>query len=221
MQTIQQFRKYASFKYSDLLCVRENSVVPDTAQCSKFRPCSAKASIQLRPNTAIVTQETSQIKQRLLRNHIISIGFFDACFTSHWKHFQFDPIQLQPIHTPSLFDALHVKTCDRWLLRLLHLEPSVGRPRQQWDDMLKTFCQYQRVGEWELAAQDACHWETLMPEFINFSIGSCRSKFERQIPLLCTCNSFSPVHFVGRLRACTFHSLTGSLNFPSMVGMQG
>ena len=51
VQTIQQFRKYASLKNSDLLCLRENSVVPDTAQCLKFRPCSAKASIQLRPNT--------------------------------------------------------------------------------------------------------------------------------------------------------------------------
>ena len=47
----------------------------------------------------------SQIKHRFFRNHIISIGFFDACFTSHWEHFQFFPIQLQPIHTPSLFDA--------------------------------------------------------------------------------------------------------------------
>ena len=90
VQTIQQFREYASFKNLELVCLRENSVVPDTAQCFKFRPCSAKASIQLRPNTAIVTQETSQIKQRLFRNHIISIVFFfDACFTSHWKHFQF------------------------------------------------------------------------------------------------------------------------------------
>ena len=76
VQTIQQFREYASFKNLELVCLRENSVVPDTAQCFKFRPCSAKASIQLRPNTAIVTQETSQIKQRLFRNHIISIVFF-------------------------------------------------------------------------------------------------------------------------------------------------
>ena len=76
VQTIQQFREYASFKNLELVCLRENSVVPDTAQCFKFRPCSAKASIQLRPNTAIVTQETSQIKRRLFRNHIISIVFF-------------------------------------------------------------------------------------------------------------------------------------------------
>ena len=89
------------------------------------------------------------------------------------------------------------KTCDRWLLRLLHWNLVLVAPRQQWDDMLKTFCRYQRVGEWELAAQDPCNWERLMPEFINFSIGSCRSKFERQIPLLCTCNSFFTCAFRG------------------------
>ena len=50
----------------------------------------------------------SQIKQQLLPHHIMSIAFFDACFTSHWKHFQFVPVHLQPIPTPSLFDALHV-----------------------------------------------------------------------------------------------------------------
>ena len=33
---------------------------------------------------------------------------FWCVLTSHWEHFQFFPIQLQPIHTPSLFDALHV-----------------------------------------------------------------------------------------------------------------
>ena len=46
-----------------------------------------------------------------------------------------------------------------------------------------------------------------MPEFINFCIGSWRSTFERQIFLLCTGNSFSPVPFIGRFRACRFHSL--------------
>ena len=67
-------------------------------------------------------------------------------------------------------------TCDRWLPRLLHWKPigqrRAGRPRQQWDDMLRMFCRYKRLGEWEVAAQDGCNWETLMPQFINFCSGS-------------------------------------------------
>ena len=43
---------------------------------------------------------------------------------------------------------------------------------QQWDDMLKMFCRYKRLGAWELAARDGCNWETLMPEFIIFCSGS-------------------------------------------------
>ena len=65
---------------------------------------------------------------------------------------------------------------DRWLPRLLHWKPvgqrRVGRPRQQWDDMLRTFCRYKRLGEWELAARDGRNWETLMPDFIFFCSGS-------------------------------------------------
>ena len=104
---------------------------------------------------------------------------------------------------------------DRWLPRLLHWKPvgqcRVGRPRQQWDDMLRTFCRYKRLGEWELAARDGRNWQTLMPDFILFCSGSCRSTFERHILLLCTGTSFSPVPFMGCLRAYRFHSLTHSL----------
>ena len=53
--------------------------------------------------------------------------------------------------------------CDRWLPRLLHWkflgQPPIGRLRQQWDDMLRMFCRYQRLGECEMAARDACNWE--------------------------------------------------------------
>ena len=67
---------------------------------------------------------------------------------------------------------------------LTALEPigqrRVGRPRQQWDDMLRMFCRYKRLGEWELAARDGCNWETLLPEFIIFCNGPWRSTFERQ-----------------------------------------
>ncbi len=41
-------------------------------------------------------------------------------------------------------------------------------------------CRYQRLGEWQTAARDACNWEALMPETLHFCIGNCRSAFEKQ-----------------------------------------
>ena len=119
-----------------------------------------------------------------------------TCLEQHWK------LAHYAVNLPS----------DRWLPRLLHWKPvgqrRVGRPRQQWDDMLRTFCRYKPLGEWELAARDGRNWETLMPDFILFCSGSWRSTFERHILLLCTGTSFSPVPFMGCLRAYRFHSLT-------------
>ena len=83
-----------------------------------------------------------------------------TCLEQHWK------LAHYAVNLP----------CDRWLPRLLHWKPvgqrRVGRPRQQWDDMLRTFCRYKRLGEWGLAARDGRNWETLMPDFINFCSGS-------------------------------------------------
>ena len=71
--------------------------------------------------------------------------------------------------------AVHLP-CDTWLPRLLHWkvigQPCVGRPCRQVDDMLRMFCRYKRLGEWEIAARHACNWEPLMLHFINFCIGS-------------------------------------------------
>ena len=57
-----------------------------------------------------------------------------TCLEQHWKLAQY------AVNLP----------CDRWLPRLLHWKPvgqrRVGRPHQQWDDMLRTFCRYQRWG---------------------------------------------------------------------------
>ena len=83
-----------------------------------------------------------------------------TCLEQHWK------LAHYAVNLP----------CDRWLPRLLHWklvgQRRVGRPRQQWDDMLRTFCRYKRLGEWELAARDGRNWETLMPDFIHFCSGS-------------------------------------------------
>ena len=59
-----------------------------------------------------------------------------------------------------------------------------------------------------------------MPDFIHFCSGSWRSTFERHIFLLCTDTSFSPVPFMGRLRAYRFHSLTPwpAISSQSMAG---
>ena len=85
--------------------------------------------------------------------------------------------------------------CDKWSPKLLHWKPTgqrrIARPRQQWGDMLRMPCRYQRLGEWELVVRDGCNWGTLMA---NIS--------------LCKSNSFSPVPSMGRLRAYRFHALT-------------
>ena len=82
-----------------------------------------------------------------------------TCLEQHWK------LGHYAVNLP----------CDRWLPRLLQWKPIGQRrvgPRQQWDDMLRMFCRYKRLGEWELAARDGCNWETLMPELIIFCNGS-------------------------------------------------
>ena len=60
-----------------------------------------------------------------------------TCLEQHWK------LGHNAVNLP----------CDKWikwLPRLLHWKPTgqcrVGRPRQQWDDMLKNFCRYKRLG---------------------------------------------------------------------------
>ena len=74
MQTTHQFRKSLQ-KFGFSLPLGEERGSKPIIQSP---PLPRTAFFQYRPNTAIVTHETSQIKQRLLRNHIISLRFFDA-----------------------------------------------------------------------------------------------------------------------------------------------
>ena len=55
---------------------------------------------------------------------------------------------------------------------------------QQWDDMLGMACRYRPRMEGEMAARGAGNRETLTPVFFNFSTGSRRSIFERQLKLI-------------------------------------
>ena len=56
--------------------------------------------------------------------------------------------------------------------------------QQQWDDMLGMACRYRPRMEGEMAARGAGNRETLTPVFFNFSTGSRRPIFERQLKLI-------------------------------------
>ena len=69
---------------------------------------------------------------------------------------------------------------DRWLRGPL----GAAVFQQQWDDMLGMACRYRPRGEGEMAVRGAGNRETLTPVFFNFSTGSRRSIFERQLKFI-------------------------------------
>ena len=92
--------------------------------------------------------------------------------------------------------------CDRWSPKLLHWKPAgqrrIARPRQQWGDMLRMPCRYQRLGEWEVVVRDGCNWGTLMA-----NISLCIYK-----QLFFTCAFHGPP---SRIQVSRTHSLARSL----------
>ena len=62
----------------------------------------------------------------------------------------------------------------RWIKRILAWQPAghkrVGRPKYCWDTMLTNFCRLKCLVSWEVIATDADFWNSLLPEFLAFSL---------------------------------------------------
>ena len=62
----------------------------------------------------------------------------------------------------------------RWIKRILAWQPAgherVGRPKYCWDTMLIIFCRLKCLASWEEIATDADFWNSLLPEFLAFSL---------------------------------------------------
>ena len=62
----------------------------------------------------------------------------------------------------------------RWIKRILAWQPAghkrVGRPKYCWDTMLTNFCRMKGLASWQVAAMDADVWNSLLPEFLAFSL---------------------------------------------------
>lgn len=62
----------------------------------------------------------------------------------------------------------------RWIKRILAWQPAghkrVGRPKYCWDTMLTNFCRMKGLASWQVTAMDADVWNSLLPEFLAFSL---------------------------------------------------
>ena len=79
VQTIQQVRKYASFKNSDLPCLWENLRGSKHGTMFQIPPLQRQGVYSFQAQCWHCHTRNVQIKQRLLRHHIIFIGLFHAC----------------------------------------------------------------------------------------------------------------------------------------------
>ena len=62
----------------------------------------------------------------------------------------------------------------RWIKKIFAWQPAghkrVGRPKYCWDTMLTNFCRMKGLASWEVIAMDADVWNSLLPEFLAFSL---------------------------------------------------
>ena len=148
VQTIQQFRKYASFKNSDLLCLRENSVVPDTAQCLKFPPWTL-------PWHEILHHWNERVKFFTSRHGLKS--WSAVCLGQYWKF----------AHYVSNLPR------ERWVVRAMNWFPEnarrVGRPAYTWDSMIQHFCRHKQIGNWRERARNISFWMSQFDDFLSFT----------------------------------------------------
>ena len=94
----------------------------------------------------------------LLGRQAASKTWSELCLRHHWNVAQY--FATLPGHC--------------WIKRILAWQPAghkrVGRPKYCWDSMLTNFCRMKGLASWQVTAMDADVWNSLLPEFLAFSL---------------------------------------------------